>query len=602
MIAPHASPLRALLGLLRPEGRRLAVVAAASAVYGWAYTERALLGRPLARAVFSHAGPAPGGGPGPIPGGGPGAPAAPATADEFLRLGALFAAFTGLVAAMAILRDFAQRRVILRALLRLRLRIAEHLLGTPLAVHSRERVGDLVARVTTDIRASEDAVKVVGSEAIEHAVLFAFLAAGLFRASPPLALLTLLAVPAIAAPLLLFGPRVKRRSARSLGALADLTERLQQVLSGIKVVKCFHSEDREEARYASASEEQYRRSLKVARSRAAAHGLMELVVNAGAAGGLVLAAALLARGALGLDPETVVGFAAVAAGLYTPIRGLSRVAGAYQESLPAVGRACAVLDLPPESPDPPGAGPCPPLARGIVLRAVTFAYPGTDRPALRDVTIEIPAGGVVGIVGESGAGKSTLLDLLLRLADPAEGVVEWDGADLRTLSRRALRGRVALVAQDPFLFHASVAENIRLGRPGASDEDVVAAARAADVHEVVAGLPEGYATVVGERGSRLSGGERQRVTIARALLRDPSLLLLDEATAALDADSERRVLEALRRLRAGRTTVWVAHRVRSLEGCDEIVVLEGGRVAERGRPEDLLRRGGAFARLAGGPG
>ncbi len=597
MTASPARPFRALLGLLRPEGGRVAVAALASAVYGWAYTERMLLGKPLARAVLYPDGPA--GHAGPLPDAGP---AAPGTADEFLRLGLLFAGFTALVAATAILRDFMQRRVLLRALLRLRLRIAEHLLGTPLAVHGRERVGDLVARVTTDIRASEDAVKVVGSEAIEHALVFAFLAVGLFRASPALALLTLVAVPAVAAPLLLLGPRVKRRSARSLGALADLTERLQQVLSGIKVVKCFHSEEREEARYAAASEEQYRRSLKVGRSRAAAHGLMELVVNAGAAGGLVLAAFLLARGALGLDPETVVGFAAVAAGLYTPIRGLTRVAGAYQESLPAVGRACAVLDLPPETPDPPGALPCPPLSRGIALRGVTFAYPGTERPALSDVTIEIPAGRVVGIVGESGAGKSTLLDLLLRIADPVSGSVEWDGADLRTLSRGSLRARVALVAQDPFLFHASVAENIRVGRigpPGASDADVEAAARAADIHEVVAALPEGYATVVGERGARLSGGERQRVTIARALLRAPSLLLLDEATAALDADSERRVLEALRRLRAGRTTVWVAHRVRSLEGCDEVVVLEGGRVAERGRPEDLLRRGGAFARLAG---
>jgi subfamily B ATP-binding cassette protein MsbA len=266
-----------------------------------------------------------------------------------------------------------------------------------------------------------------------------------------------------------------------------------------------------------------------------------------------------------------------------------------QESLAGLDRLEELLAEKPDQEDASEATPRTNVRGDVSLAGVTFAY--RNEPVLHDVTFEAHAGEVVALVGPSGGGKSTLIDLIARFYDPDAGTVSVDGRDVRTVTRRSLLASLAIVTQEPFLFNDTVLENVRYGRPTASRDEVVAACRAANIHEAVSALPNGYDTVVGERGATLSGGQRQRLTIARALLKDPRILLLDEATSALDSESERVVQEALERLMRGRTTLVVAHRLSTVMGATRIVVLDRGQVVEEGRHEDLVARGGLYQKL-----
>jgi ATP-binding cassette subfamily B protein len=301
-----------------------------------------------------------------------------------------------------------------------------------------------------------------------------------------------------------------------------------------------------------------------------------------------------------LSIGTLVAFTALQAGLFRPLLGLLNVGVSLTSSLALFARIFEYLDLPVEVADPTLPVDIDPArVRGeLRFENVTFAYPGSDAPAIDGVDLDVPAGTTLALVGETGSGKSTIAALIARLYDPTAGRVTIDGVDLRDLRLTDLAGIVGVVSQDTYLLHASVRENLRYAKPDATDAEIVEAARAAQIHDHIAALPEGYDTVVGSRGHRFSGGEKQRIAIARTLLRNPRILVLDEATSALDTETERAVQRALDILAAGRTTITIAHRLSTIRDADQIAVIDGGRVVETGTHDTLIHDNGAYATLA----
>ncbi len=476
----------------------------------------------------------------------------------------------------------------------LRARLFAHLQRLPVAFFDRSATGELVSSLNSDVGLlqqglTDDTVRLLGSVVT--------LAGGITLAVVIDARLTAVVVTLLAATLgifVLLGSRVRRLSRRSQDALAEATGALSEALSNVRLVKAFAREEHEDARYGSRLSAVLRLAMRSAAFEAglgAVGAISFVVVLIGVfwyGGRRVLAGELSAGSLLGflMTVAIIGGPMGSLAGFYTR---LQRAAGAAE-------RVFALLDEPGEPADPPSPAPLPDGGGRVLFREIHFAYvPGT--PVLADFSLELPPGGVTALVGESGAGKSTVAALLFRFYDPQEGCILLDGVPLAEFSRRALRETVGIVPQDPVLFQETVRENIRYGRLDASDEEVEAAARAANVHEFAARLPKGYDTLVGERGVTLSGGQRQRVAIARALLKDPRVLVLDEATSALDVQSERLVREALERLMRGRTVLVIAHRLSTVRGADQIAVLEGGSVVERGTHEKLVRQGGRYAVL-----
>jgi ATP-binding cassette subfamily B protein len=356
---------------------------------------------------------------------------------------------------------------------------------------------------------------------------------------------------------------------------------VQEVLGALRVVRAFGQEDREQERFVKQSGRGMRARLAEALVTSLFALLVGLTTAAGTATVLYIGVCHVQDGAISLGELLLV--MAYLAQLYGPMETVSKKAGDLQGSMASAERAFALFDQAPDVTDRPDARPLGRAAGGVELRGVAFGYPGNP-PVLRDVSFRVPAGSRVGVEGPTGAGKTTLVSLLARFYDPTGGCVLLDGVDLRDLRLADLRNQFAIVLQEPVLFATSIAENIAYARPGATRAEVEAAARAANVHEFIAGLPEGYDTLVGERGFRLSGGERQRISLARAFLKDAPLLILDEPTSAVDVKTEALIMEALQTLMRGRTTFIIAHRLSTLEGCDVRLRLEGGQVIRGAGP------------------
>lgn len=460
------------------------------------------------------------------------------------------------------------------------------------------RTGEVLSRLTTDTTLLQMVIGSSASVALRNFLLFCGATVMLAVTSPKLTGLVFLFVPLVVAPIIIFGRRVRRLSRATQDRIADLSAYGDEALHAVRTMQAYTHEDADRSRFANLAEDAFSTAVVRIRARAFLTAIVIMLVF-GAVGTILWIGGhdVIAGRITAGDLSAFVFYAVVVAG---SVGAISEVVGDLQRAAGAAERLLDLLGTRPEIDTPENPRPLPEPPRGeVCFEGVRFNYPARpDLPALDGFDLTVNPGETVALVGPSGAGKTTVLQLLLRFYDPDEGAVRLDGVDLREADPQSVRSRFALVSQDPVIFAADAWENIRYGRPEASDEEVRAAAEAAAATEFLDRLPEGFGSHLGERGVRLSGGQRQRIAIARAILRDPSVLLLDEATSALDAESERLVQEALERLMAGRTTIVIAHRLATVLKADRIAVIDHGRIIDEGNHKTLVEAGGLYARLA----
>jgi ATP-binding cassette subfamily B protein len=479
----------------------------------------------------------------------------------------------------------------------LRRALFERLTRLDPAFFDAARSGEIVSRLTADTTQVKSAFGVSVSMALRNAVLFLGAVGLMVWTSPKLSALVILAIPLIVLPLIFSGRAVQRRSRAAQDRLADATAYASEAIGAVRTMQAFGMEEATARRFASAAEGAYAAARDSSRSRALLTGAVIFLVCSSVVGVLWWGAQDVLAGTMSAGRLSQFVLYAVFAA--SSLGQLSEVYGELAQAAGAAERIGEILAAEPAIAAPAQPRVLPQKAAGTVgFEDVGFSYPAREARSLHGISFEIRAGERVALVGPSGAGKSTVFQLLLRFYDPQHGRVLIDGVPVQELDPRELRRRIALVPQEPVTFGTSVAENIRYGRPDATDEEVREAATLAAAHDFIAALPEGYATLIGERGVTLSGGQRQRIAIARAILKDAPILLLDEATSALDAESERAVQSALDRLMQGRTTLVIAHRLATVRQANRILVLDHGRIVEEGTHDRLVQRGGLYARLA----
>ena len=496
--------------------------------------------------------------------------------------------------------DFLQQYLVVRvdqAVTRdLRNQVYRQLLDLDMGFFARTKVGQVIARITGDVELLRTLVTKNISKLVTSILEVLFFVGVMMLISVKLTLVGLIVMPVMFGVWRRMVRRLKRGDRRILHLYGEISSQLQETVTGIRQVKAAAAEEWERRRFAENTRQYFKAVTRTERVRALASPGTEMM-------GAVATLLLLWYGAqlvLAPQPELTgaqfIGFLMSSLKLYTPAKWLAKFPATIQPGLAAAERVFEFVDTESALKERPGARSFTDVGSGVTFETVSFEY-DTDAPVLHDVAFDVKPGEVIALVGPSGAGKTTLVDLVARFYDPSSGRILIDGVDLRDYDLRSLRSHLGIVTQETMLFHDTVFANIAYGRPDSSQEAVEAAARAANAHEFITRLPEGYATVLGERATRLSGGQRQRIAIARAILRDPPILILDEATSALDSESEQLVQGAIQRLLRGRTVFVIAHRLSTIRHADRILVMQDGRIVQGGRHEELMQEDGLYRHL-----
>jgi subfamily B ATP-binding cassette protein MsbA len=463
------------------------------------------------------------------------------------------------------------------------------------AFFQKQHTGRLISSLVSDIEKIQLAFSHILADFLRQSFIAAALLWVLLQTDWKLAAVSLTVLPFVLLPTSRIGRMIRSTSRRAQDDLADMTQILQETIAGNRVVKAFAMEDFEIRRFREAAHRLFRSNLRYVRQQAIASPVIEVF-------GAITIVALLTyvRDQIQAEQMTAGQFTTFVVALlmlYQPVKRLNGIYNIFQQALGSSQRVLEYMAHPHDVPEAPGAAEATPFTRAIEFQGVSFRYPESNGAALSDISLEVHAGEVVAIVGASGAGKTTLTNLLPRFFDPSEGRILIDGRDIRTLTLKSLRDQIAIVTQETFLFDDTVSNNIAYGRPGISRRTVEEAARTSIADGFIESLPEGYETHLGERGHRLSGGQRQRIAIARAVLKNAPILILDEATSHLDSESERLVQKALGNLMQGRTVIVSAHRLSTIRSADKIVVLDAGRIVDIGKHDGLLRTCPRYRRL-----
>ena len=498
------------------------------------------------------------------------------------------------VSGLSGLRGYIMARIGQRVTYGLRNEVYTHLHALSLSYYNKNETGRIMASVTQDVGRLQDFISDGLQEAIRDVLTLVIICIILFALNPGLAALILLPTPLLVWATLRFGKRLHAIYRPLWHRWAGLSALLADTIPGVRVVKAFAQEQREVGKFKGRSLDLLQGELRVAWMRSLFGPVMTFITSIGTiiiwwVGGRDILAGELTLG-------DFVAFTSYMYRFYGPVESLCRLNHRFQRAATSAERVFEVLDTHPEVIDQPGAMTMPPIEGRVEFRGVHFGYE-EDKPVIEDLNFVVEPGEMIGLAGHSGAGKSTLINLICRFYEPQEGAILIDGHDARQVNLKSLREQIGVVLQDPFLFNGTVADNIAYGHPAASLEQIVAAAKAANAHDFIMNMADGYDTLVGERGTRVSGGERQRLSIARAILRDPRILILDEATSNVDTETESQIQEALERLVQGRTTFAIAHRLSTLKNSHRLLILDKGKLAEIGTHDELIEQDGIYAKL-----